>query len=393
MTKRVQALRTRPRAVGIALALAMVLLPAVVAAPSARAQTFTDLYNFTGGADGADPWAGVVLDAADNIYGTTMFGGSSGYGTVFKMDSSGNETVLHSFAGTDGAEPWAGVIRDANGNIYGTTMWGGCCKDGTVFKLDPSGKQTVLHSFTGGTTDGCNPTMGLVQDKLGNLYGATQACGSSSWGTIFKLDQKGNETVLYSFTGGTDGENPNYGSLFMDKNGNLYGVTSGGGLYDEGVVYKLSKSGKETVLHTFAGGETDGCYPYGSVTMDHAGNLYGTTVECGTYGGGVVWKVSERGKETLLHSLYCPDGCAPSAGVVLGTDGNLYGDNETGGSSNDGTIFKLTAKGKITVLHTFSGSDGKSPVGGVVLDKKGNLYGAATFGGSYDYGTVFKLTP
>jgi uncharacterized repeat protein (TIGR03803 family) len=371
----------------------LLLIVALVA--GAQAQTFTDLYNFTGGTDGADPCAGVIRDAAGNIYGTTVFGGSFQYGTVFKVDSKGKETVLHSFAGPDGADPWAGVIRDAAGNIYGTTVYGGCCKDGTVFKLDSKGTETVLHSFTGGTTDGCNTDLGLVEDKSGNLYGATYLCGAYGYGAVFKLSKDGKVTLLHSFAGGSDGEFPHYGSLFIDQNDNLYGQTSGGGgSAGCGVVYKVSKSGEETVLHTFAGYPTDGCYAYGPVTMDEHGNLYGTTTFGGSRNAGAVWKLSKSRKETILHNFGgTSDGAFPSGGVILDANGNLYGDTETGGSSGDGIIFKLTKNGKETVLHKFSGTDGNSPVGGVFRDTKGTLYGATLKGGSYGYGTVWKLTP
>lgn len=380
--------------VSLALTLTAVLMSGAVTTPTVQAQTLRILHAFKGSPDGANPWAGLVADTAGNFYSTTVHGGSAGYGTVFEVDSSGKEKVLYSFTGPDGFEPYAGVILDAANNIYGTTMYGGCCKDGTVFKINSSGKETVLHSFTGGTTDGCNPTMGLIEDKSGNLYGTTQACGSGGYGTVFKLSKKGKETVLHSFSG-ADGEFPNDGNLFMDESGNLYGVTSGGGSNNYGVVYKLSKSGKLTVLYNFAGGTTDGCYAYGPVTMDSAGNLYGTAIECGTFGYGVVWKLSTSGEETVLYNFAggASDGSYPSGGVVLDSAGNLYGDTENGGFRNDGTIFELDPTGKETVLHTFSPSEGSSPVGGVLLDANGNLYGTAlNYGKHYD-GTVWSLTP
>jgi len=155
--------------------------------------------------------------------------------------------------------------------------------------------------------------MGLVKDKFGNLYGTTQACGSASYGTVFKLSKNREETILHSFAGGADGEFPNDGNLFIDKSGNLYGITSGGGSSGYGVVYQVSNSGKETVLYTFAGGTSDGCYGYGPVTMDTAGNLYGTTIECGLHGAGVVWKLSKGGKEMVLHNFGgTSDGTYPS---------------------------------------------------------------------------------
>jgi uncharacterized repeat protein (TIGR03803 family) len=245
-----------------------------------QAQTLTVLHRFTSSPDGAYPYAGLVRDAAGNLYGTTYEGGSSdlrdgvsGYGTVFKLDTSGTETVLHRFTSSpDGAYPYAGLVRDAAGNLYGTTSEGGSSDYGTVFKLDTSGNETVLHNFTGG--DGSYPYAGLVRDATGNLYGTTLYGGASGVGTVFKLDTSGNETVLHNFTGG-DGAYP-YAGLVRDATGNLYGTTFRGGSSDYGTVFKLDTSGTETVLHSFTG-YSDGSNPRGGLVMDAAGNLYGTT--------------------------------------------------------------------------------------------------------------------
>src|SRR5438105_317743 len=177
-------------------------------APWVQAQTFAVLYSFTGGADGSSPQAGLVRDKADDLYGTTASGGSTeagpqNAGTVFELDGSGDETVLHSFTRSpDGAFPQAGLVRDRAGNLYGTTTFGGSFNRGSVFKLDTTGNETVLHSFTG-VLDGAFPQAGLVMDKAGNLYGTT-----GSPGVVFKLDTSGNETLLYVFTDTPDGANP-----------------------------------------------------------------------------------------------------------------------------------------------------------------------------------------
>ena len=177
----------------------------------------------------------------------------------------------------------------------------------------------------------------------------------------------------------------------MDKAGSLYGTTQSGGTSGQGVVYKLSKSGFK-VLHSFAGGTTDGCFPWGSVAMDKGGNLYGTATGCGSSNDGVVWKLSKTGKQTVLHSFAGSDGNLPEAGVVMDAKGNLYGDTSGGGANGRGTVYELK-KGKVTLLHSFTGSDGQTPVGGVILDAKGNLYGTAEGGGTGSNGTVWSLTP
>ena len=173
-----------------AAAFAVVFLLGTVPTPRAQAQTFTVLHSFSGGTDGAYPQAGLVMDKAGNLYGTTFNGGSSGCGTVFKVDTTGNETVLHSFTNcftnSDGGEPYAGLVRDKAGNLYGTTVIGGSSGSGTVFKVDTTGKETVLYSFTNSDV-AAEPYAGLIRDKAGNLYGTTYTGGSHGYGTVFKL--------------------------------------------------------------------------------------------------------------------------------------------------------------------------------------------------------------
>jgi uncharacterized repeat protein (TIGR03803 family) len=202
----------------------------------------TVLYRFTGtGGDGVMPSGGLVRDAQGNLYGTTEFGGSSGYGTVFKVDIAGVETVLHSFNFTDGSDPWDGLISDGQGNLYGTTRLGsGKGPDGlngVVFKLNKVGKERVLHRF-GRFKAGYGPTAGVVRDAQGNLYGTTEAGGNWNCGTVFKIDKTGKETLLYVFTGGSDGASP-YSGLAQDAQGNLYGTTSGS-FGTGGTVFKIA---------------------------------------------------------------------------------------------------------------------------------------------------------
>jgi len=223
----------------------LISLLAVLPLPSPRLQTqsFTVLYTFTGGADGSFPQAGLVRDKRGNLYGTTAQGGSStncflGCGVVFKLDTSGNETVLHTFTNTpDGALPLAALVRDKAGNLYGTTASGGTSVYGTIFKLDTTGNETVRYSFAG-APDGTVPQAGLLRDKAGNLYGTTFSGGSTNAGpqnagTVFKLDSSGDETVLHSFTRSPDGAFPQAG-LVRDKAGNLYGTTTFGGSLNRG---------------------------------------------------------------------------------------------------------------------------------------------------------------
>jgi uncharacterized repeat protein (TIGR03803 family) len=357
----------------------------------------TVLYSFTGGADGGGP-NGVVLDSAGNFYGTTFGGGSAGAGVVFKLDTKGNETVLYSFTGgADGGNPLAGVVLDSAGNLYGTTYGGGSASAGVVFKLDTKGNETVLYSFTGGA-DGGYPFAGVVLDSAGNLYGTTSGGGSAGAGVVFKLDTKGNETVLYSFTGGADGGSP-FAGVVLDSAGNLYGTTNSGGnttatkclYFGCGVVFKVDQSGIERVLHAFNG--ADGSASYGALIQDSAGNLYGTTGYGGPAGNGVVFKVDPAGHETVLFAFPGTDGSNPLAGVIQDSAGNLYGTTTGGGVAGAGVVYKLDPVGNETVLYNFTGgADGGNPYGGVILDAAGNLYGT-TNGGGVGAGVVFKLDP
>jgi len=385
----------RPGTASAALTLAIVLVLGLIAAQSAQAQTLTVLYSFAGSSDGGDPYASLIRDADGNLYSTVGYGGTSYAGGVFKVDAKGNETMLYSFTGaTDGAYPISALVRDQKGNLYGTTTQGGSVGAGVVFKVDSSGNETVLHNFTGGS-DGVDPVGGLLLDKWGNLYGTTSQGGTSNCGVLFKLSPQGKETILHTFTGATnDGKYPTYTSPLMDEQGNLYGVTEEGGSAQGGVVYKLSKNHKFTILHSFAGGTNDGCNVLGKPFRDRYGDIYGTTSSCGTYSLGTVWKLTKNGKEALLHSFAggTSDGEYPLAGVIEDASGNLYGSTETGGSANLGTAYKVNQKAEFTLLHSFTGRDGKFLDGGFVPDSQNTLYGTAQNGGSIGYGTVWKLT-
>jgi uncharacterized repeat protein (TIGR03803 family) len=330
---------------------------------------------------------------------------------VFKVDGTGHETVLYRFTGdpADGRNPCAGVIRDPSGNLYGTTCYGGAhLNNGTVFKLDSSGHETVLHSFTGGA-DGGVPKASLARDAAGNLFGTTYyggsgACNDSNGvgcGVVFKLDPNGKQTVLYDFTGGKDGAHP-LGSLLLDRAGNLYGTTFLGGSRSAGVVFRLNPSGKETVLHDFAG--QDGADPAGVFIDDTRGNLYGTTFYGGHGFAGTVFKLDRTDKETVLHRFngegdgFSPDGLAADAA------GNLYGitlgdAGFTCAQDGCGTVFELDTAGKLTLLYTFTGiPDGAYPQVGLTRDNTGALYGVTGFSGNQGClgqgcGTVFKITP
>jgi uncharacterized repeat protein (TIGR03803 family) len=250
------------------------------------------LYSFQGGADGFTPYSTPVADKSGNLYGTTVGGGSYGIGTVFKLDTTGTETVLLNFVGSNGNGP-SSLLRDSAGNLYGAaaTGGGGACTGGcgVVFKLDASNKGSVLYYFQGGT-DGALPLASVIRDSSGNLYGTTLTAGAYGYGTVFKLDTQHKLTTLYSFKNGADGAGPAC-ALLRDTSGNLYGTTEIGGGRGYGVVFKVDTNGVETVLHNFIGGTRDGQTPYAGLVTDPAGYLYGTTGYGGTSNAGVVFKV------------------------------------------------------------------------------------------------------
>jgi uncharacterized repeat protein (TIGR03803 family) len=368
----------------------------------AQTSKFKVVHAFTSRTDGQVPQAGLVLDAQGNLYGTTEYGGTYGNGTVFKVDTAGNETILHSFNWrTDGGYPFGRVILDSARNLYGTTSQGGPSGSGTVFELNANGKEAILHAFAASSTDGSFPIAGLVRDPAGNLYGTTSAGGSSGWGVVFRVDSTGVETVLHSFAGFPDGQLP-WAGLTLDTQGNLYGVTINGGTRGDGALFGLNTAGVEAVIASFT--ILTGDSPTGTLMEDDLGNLYGTTAYNGAYSRGTVFKFdTATGVETTLYNFGAGgnnDGATPAGGLVRDKAGNLYGTTQVGGAKRYGTVFKLDPTGKETILHSFTGgSDGSVPEGSLAMDQGGNLYGTTSYGGDLTCqgaagcGTVFKIAP
>jgi uncharacterized repeat protein (TIGR03803 family) len=414
--------------------LAVFALSLSLAAASA-AQTQSILYSFTNTTDGAVPGSGLISDAAGNLYGTAQYS-SPGQGVVFRLSPSAGggwtETVLYTFSGSlDGGNPYGGVAMDASGNLYGTTPYGGSANCGVVYKLKPRPiapwKESVLHAFRC-HADGANPITSLVLDSSGNIYGTTVYGGNTTTGsgTAFELSPTSTgmykETLLHTFQGKADGSLP-FAGLTLDSAGNLYGTTVAGGNNacsgGCGVVFELSKSSgawKFTTLHQFRYG--DGWAPEALLTIDSAGNLYGTTevggpINNGGNGYGVVFEVSPNGaggwsEKTIYAFTGGADGSASRSPVIFDSAGNLYGAN-SGVPSYYGTIFKLTPDGSggwiESNLYDWSSStyyQGATPIGPIVRDAAGNIYGTNEFGGATAYefciqgdgcGTVFEVTP
>ena len=390
----------------------------VLFAPSAAAQSYTVIHNFAA-ADGASPGAGVVEDAAGHLYGTTMGGGTGncnggGCGTVYQLNktSSGwSEKVLHSFQGNDGDFPSSLVTLDANGNVFTTAeqCLSGC--DGTVIELTPqqngSWSETVLHSFTG-TPDGNLPDTGLLLDpSTGTLYGATEAGGAESYGAVYALAGLGYSgySLAYSFPGRrslrADG-NPPSQTLVRDTAGNLYGTGSDN--LGQGTIFELSPNEQggwaETILYRFSN-YVDGEEPFGGLTIDSAGNLYGATYGGGLYQFGVIYKLAPTSNGSWTYNVIYAfrggnDGSYGSSRPTLDAAGNLYGTTQYGGTGYDGTVFKLTlAQGQWTksILHNFRGLDGGIPqLCSVWVDSHGAVFGTTLAGGEFGRGVVYQIT-
>jgi uncharacterized repeat protein (TIGR03803 family) len=431
----------RRTAVSTALAvMTLTLIASFVLAPSSwAANQFKVLHEFTGGVDGDQPQDALIADAAGNLYGTSLAGGSYGAGTVFKLapdvDGTWKYTVLYAFTGgTDGGFPIAGLIFDAGGNLYGTTSGGGDYRAGVAYKLSPkwdgTWTESVLWAFSGGSPhwDGASPGAGLIFDPHGNLYGRTRSGPHNhDGGAAFKLkpqpDGSWTEKVLHPLL------NNDYDigllartSIMLDAQGALYGNEISGGDNAAGDVFKLTSNRDGTwtysYIYLFATGPgTDGVWPEGPLMFDNTGNLYGTTAYGGTHGYGTVFKLTQQvdgsWKELVLYNFMGgeSDGAFPVSGVVSDTAGNLYGTTMFGGpgwscvdarGTGCGTVFKLTPgpddAWTESLVHIFPAMAAGNPYGGtnptsaLLIDRAGHLYGTTGNQDTNHHGTVFEIT-
>ncbi|HWY55407.1 MAG TPA: choice-of-anchor tandem repeat GloVer-containing protein [Terriglobales bacterium] len=371
------------------------------------AQTFKSLDSFDN-TNAAFPWATLLQANDGNFYGTTQNGGNTacnlGCGTIFRIAPNGKLTTSFSFNGTNGSQPIAGLVQAANGDFYGVTTTGGAYSLGTVFKFTPNGDLTTLYSFAAET--GYNPMGTLVLASDGNFYGTASSggpptgdCKPSGCGTIFKITPKGKYTTIHHFNGLPDGGLP-LATMIQAPDGKLYGTAAAyGNAGSYGTVFTITLKGKFTVIHQF--NDTDGAYPFGGLILGTDGNFYGQTDLGGAsqYGAfGTVYKMTRSGKVTTLHSFEQTDGDNPISDLVKGTDGNLYGTASYGGKyPNFGTVFKITSSGTFTTLHNFDSTDGSYPYAGLIQATNGKFYGATFAGGSstaceFGCGTVFSLS-
>lgn len=307
--------------------------------------------------NGYEPNPNLILDPSGVIYGATSQGGENGdLGTFYELISRNKEKVIHQFpynSTTDGHGPVGPIAVDAQGNFYGATSAGGTVNSGTIYKIDPSGNETIIYNFSPANVSGGDP-QGVVWGPDGDLYGVA-ACSYgcySGGGTIFKVDTSGNLTTLYAFTGGTDGSNPS-GALLFDAAGNIYGTTFFGGTgpcnnygyLGCGTIFKLAPDGTETVLYNFQN-SADGGYPSSGVIADANGNLYGVTLGGGNQNlqCGVAYELNTQGQESVLHTFEgLTDACQPEGELLLSKN-VLYGAAPVGANTKYGAIFKIGLK-------------------------------------------------
>ncbi len=403
--------------------IALLAASVLVLSALAHAQTFSVLHAFTNRADGGSPYTGVSMDRAGNLYGTTSSGGDgpNPSGTIYRLKRVGSTWILSTLYSDnyrlgEGGPYDGGVIVGPDGNVYGMTEIGGtnCAPRGcgTVYQLRPPAAicratscpwtKTILYSF-GGTPDGANPNIGnLTFDRAGNLYGVTGGGGAYNNGTVFKLTRSGNswtESVLWSFAGNSDGVAPT-GTLVFDSAGNLYGTATGGGANSAGTVFELSPSQSgwtETTLYSLDQNE-EGYEPFGGVALDQHGNIFGATFEGGPHGGGTAFGLTPSSggwTSTLLASFSGYEG--PFDAPSVDPAGNVYLTNTVVGIGGGSVVYRFTygnGSWNSTALHTFSGGDdGSVPAASVLIDGTGNLYSTAIAGGHYGQGVVFEITP
>jgi len=386
---------------------------------SGTSGTSSTLYSFGGGSDGGNPQAGLIQASNGNLYGTTETDGSSGFGTVFQVTTSGSLNSLYSFTGgADGANPYASLLASGS-DLFGVTEAGGANGLGSVFAVSTSGSFTSLYSFAGGA-DGANPYGALVAGEtltpvasgtntvpLYILLGTAKNGGANGKGSIYFLTTSGSLQSLYSFTGGADGANPVAG-LIEGTDANYYGTTLAGGGSGVGTVFQLMISSTTVVtsstsayvittgsfqsLYSFTG-QADGGSPYGGVIQVTDGNLYGATETGGTSGYGTLYRITTGGSLTTLYTFSGGnDGGNPYAPLVEGTDGFLYGATETGGSNGYGTVFRLSTSGSLTTLFSLApATQGGNPYGALLPASNGILYGTASTSGSNGHGAIYEI--
>ena len=342
-------------------------------------------------ATGSYPEGSLVLGTDGAFYGMTSSGGTYNNGTVFRITTGGTVTVLrHLKAATDGSTPYGSLCKNSDGFFYGMTYRGGSTANGgTIFKLSNASNFTVLHRLPD-DAQGITPQESLVQAADGFFYGTASEGGVDGYGAIYKLCSNGSYTVVKAFTS-ANGAAPQ-GSLVQGTDGNFYGTTYRGGTANQGTLFKLALSGTLTVLKNMD--DATGSFPAGSLVQGSDGALYGMTNDGGTANSGTIFKYNTATNTfTVLKNFDAfTTGGYPQGGLVQGADGALYGMTAEGGTNGGGTIFKITTSGGFSILKHLGSTTGNTPTGNLIKGTDGAFYGLTSEGGSAGYGTLFKLT-
>ena len=349
---------------------------------------FEVLHAFRGAPEGTSPGGGLVEADDGFLYGAAGVNGDRGYGTIYRLPFGGGLSVVHPLDGfVDGGGPGSDLMQGSDGALYGTALGGGAGSFGTVFRCETTGVFTTLHSFT--EADGRNPHEGLAQASDGRYYGATYGGGASDLGTLFRVDALGDFETLHEFDG-SDGGYP-LGGLLASSDGNLYGTTAGAPL-DGGTLFRLGTSGGFETLHDFvASGGPEGFGPVGTLIEPLEGNVYGITRQGGG-GRGAVYRFDFDGNLSVVTGLPQAGG-APSGGLVADEHGNLYGVRQADPGWTNGTIFRVDPSGQYSAIHVFNVGDGAGPRSRLVRASDGKLYGTTEFGGALRGGVVFRIDP
>jgi uncharacterized repeat protein (TIGR03803 family) len=358
-----------------------------VTSVTAAGVTVSNLYSFTGGADGGNP-NGLMQETNGNFYGTTQNGGGNSSGTIFQMTPDGALTTLYQFynSGSGGFLPFAGLAQGADGELYGTTQDGGANGLGTIFKTTTNGNLNTVYSFDGG--DGAFPNEPMILGTDGNFYGTTSNGGAETNGEVFRLTPDGALTQVASFDY-LNGASPN--KVIQGADGSLYGTTFGGGNDGDGVIFNVATNGRLADLFSFFFA-TGGYLPSAGLAQTADGNFYGTTLEGGASGHGTLFAMSPLGAVTTLYSFTGEnDGSQPGADLIQAGDGNFYGTTVYGGAYDDGTVFRWAPGGALITLVSFDDYNGANPQAPLVVGTDGNIYGTTQNGGASGNGVIFRV--
>ncbi|MGH9495983.1 MAG: choice-of-anchor tandem repeat GloVer-containing protein [Candidatus Sulfotelmatobacter sp.] len=352
----------------------------------AYGQVVSPIYSFNSAAvSGSPQYVVLVQDRDASLWGTT-FGSAVDFGSVFKLTTNGAERDIYSLDGTQGSEPYGGLLLGADGNFYGTTAFGDTVNDGALFRITRSGVYTVLHDFAG-DADGRDPLAPPIQASDGNLYGGTVGNVNS---TIYQYSRTGVFSTIYQFDQ-AHGFGV-VGQLIQGADGSLYGTATGGGVHNCGTIFKLSRAGVIFKAYSFPCGQ-GGSSPNSALLQASDGNFYGTATAGGTGNVGIAFKMTPTGKVSILHNFQdgTSDGSQPVGALTQGTDGNLYGTTFGGGKSGAGTLFQITTAGAYSLLYSFVPTIGEGPQAGLRQHTNGKFYGTTTLGGAFDSGAVYSL--